>query len=67
MAAPKRKKSTSRRNMRRHSGRLRLPAISTDRSGNMHLRHYATIACRGYGRLCPDNTPTQAVEGEQHG
>ncbi|SBT62942.1 50S ribosomal protein L32 [Candidatus Tremblaya princeps] len=64
MAVPKRKKSPSRRNMRRRHGKLKLPAVSSDQYGNLHLRHYATAARRNDGQMSHDNKPMSVVEGD---
>ncbi|CUX76404.1 50S ribosomal protein L32 [Candidatus Tremblaya princeps] len=66
MAVPKRKKSPSRRNMRRRHRMLKLPAVSSDSDGNMHLRHYAT-ARRNDGQMSHENKPMSVVEGDLNG
>lgn len=67
MAVPKRKKSPSKRNMRRRHRKLKLPAVSSDSYGNMHLRHYATAARRNAGQMSHENKPMSVVEGDING
>ncbi|CUX76387.1 50S ribosomal protein L32 [Candidatus Tremblaya princeps] len=65
MAVPKRKKSPSRRNMRRRHWKLKLPAVSSDQYGNLHLRHYAVQpARRNDGQMSHENKTMSVVEGD---
>ncbi|CUX79087.1 50S ribosomal protein L32 [Candidatus Tremblaya princeps] len=53
--------------MRRRHWKLKLPAVSSDSDGNMHLRHYATAARRNDGQMSHENKPMSVVEGDLNG
>jgi len=63
MAVPKRKKTRSRRDMRRAHDRVSMPEISTDQvSGEKHLRHHVTAAGFYRGKQMVNTAKVETVE-----